>query len=961
MALPYRNPTITKSQARDKITPRFRYLVEVLSPKTQYSLVNAQAYFQEHLAAADYYTENISMRGEWIGKGARQLELQADVHRDEFLALCANEHPRVGGLLTQKQLSRRTQRNAAGYECSVANRRVFYDFTISAPKSVSIAALLAGDLRILDAHRQAVTAAVQAMEPFAETRVRTGGLSTDRTTGNLVCALFTHTTSRALDPHLHTHCVAFNATFDPVEKRWKALQNRQLLRAQKFVENVYYHSLAQSLLATGYGIRNHRRGDFDLREISQEWCTRFSKRHAEIERKTHALLEAHPEKASQNVYRIRENIAQRQRQTKIAGIGSAQLRERWISELSPEEQTLVAAIPRTLGRTLSSGISAEEALTWADRHLFERRSVVAEHELWRHALEFGRGSGFDVLALKRASAERCYLRNSASPDKVSLTGVLEREWQILEMVKAGVGRYSPFAPDIAGGGHPAGLDPEQQKAVTTILASRDLVTLFRGGAGTGKSFTLQAVVREIVSTGASVQVIAPQRQQASDLEAAGLHGATTVSEFLAKRSIIPGAVVVLDEAGQVGATQMESLLCTIREAGARLICSGDTRQHGAVESSDALRTIERYAGIQAAEIQTIRRQDPAQAETLCEAEAIREYRKAVAEAAHGSAEQSLARLERLGAVIECSPEERHRSLAETYADLAQKQQTVLVIGQTWTEVRQLNQAVRFALQRCGRVETSESALDIFEPVDVTDAQKLDARFYSAQSTVVFTRSMAGFRKNAHASVIEVTRAGLVVSGDGKVREIAISKLKYLRLCERRVIHIASGDKLQLKANATTHDGRRLCNGELVTVERVTADGRLLLRDGRQLPPDYRQFGYGFAVTSYASQGKTVDHVLFSDSGVRAATNREQWYVTISRGRKSVRVFTSDKESLQESIGRSGHRELAIDVFGAPVSGKNEWAQRWDAILRRIGERIRRISSAGISERCGEISSRMRHD
>ncbi len=933
----------------------------MLSPKTQFSLVNAQAYFQEHLAAADYYTENLSMRGEWIGNGARRLELQAEVHRDEFMALCANKHPSGGGLLTQKQQSRRTQRNAAGDDCSVANRRVFYDFTISAPKSVSIAALLAGDIRVLQAHRQAVTAAVQAMEPFAETRVRTGGLSTDRTTGNVVCALFTHTTSRALDPHLHTHCVVFNATFDPVEKRWKALQNRQLLRAQKFVENVYYHSLAQSLLGMGYGIRNHRRGDFDLREIPEAWCARFSKRHAEIERKTQALLEAHPEKASQNVYRIRENIAKRERQTKAAGIGSEQLRERWRGELSPEDQTVVEAIPRALGGAASSGISAEEALTWAERHLFERRSVVAEHELWRHALEFARGSAFDVDALQRASAERGYLRNPAWPDKVSLPSVLEREWRILEMVKAGVGRYPPLAPNAALGGHPVELDPEQQKAVTSILASRNLVTLFRGGAGTGKSFTLRAVVREIAAAGHPVQVIAPQRQQASDLETSGLPGATTLSEFLARKSMSRGSIVILDEAGQVGATQMEALLCLIRDAGGRLICSGDTRQHGAVEGSDALRTIEKYAGIEAAEIRTIRRQDPARAETLREAEAIREVRKAVAEAATGSPEQSLDRLERLGAVVECSPEKRPESLAAVYVELAGKGESVLVIGQTWTEVRQLNQAVRAALQGCGRVGDTESALEILEPVDVTDAQKQDARFYDAQSTVVFTRSVGGFRKNAHASVIEVNRAGLVVSGEGRVREIPHSKLTHLRLCERRTIPIASGDQLQLKANAKTHDGRRLCNGELVTVERVKSDGTVLLRDGRQLPPDYRQFGYGFAVTSYASQGKTVDHVLFSDSGVKAATNREQWYVTISRGRKSVRVFTSDKESLRESIGRSGHQELAMDVFGTPGSGKSVWAQRWDAFRRRLGERIRRISFAGLRERCAEISARMSHD
>ncbi len=106
------------------------------------------------------------------------------------------------------------------------------------------------------------------------------------------------------------------------------------------------------------------------------------------------------------------------------------------------------------------------------------------------------------------------------------------------------------------------------------------------------------------------------------------------------------------------------------------------------------------------------------------------------------------------------------------------------------------------------------------------------------------------------------------------------------------------------------------NGELVTVNKVLADGRIKLQDGRVLGNDYRRFVRGFAITSYASQGKTVDYVLFSDSTVKAATNQQQWYVTISRGRKGIRIFTSDKAQLRENISRSGDRELALDMAWA---------------------------------------------
>ena len=113
---------------------------------------------------------------------------------------------------------------------------MFYDFTFSPPKSVSIAALLADDARIIKAHEQAVAAALGQLESFAATRVRKNGQCAARTTGNIVAAVFRHETSRALDPHLHSHCIVFNATHDPVENCWKALENHEMLVAQQFIE-----------------------------------------------------------------------------------------------------------------------------------------------------------------------------------------------------------------------------------------------------------------------------------------------------------------------------------------------------------------------------------------------------------------------------------------------------------------------------------------------------------------------------------------------------------------------------------------------------------------------------------------------------------------------------------------------------------------------------------------------------
>lgn len=192
----------------------------VVTAKTQYSLSNAQSYFAEHLAVGDYYQEGQKVAGEWFGIGAAALGLSGTMREADFLALCENKSPKTGDCLTQRTNSVRDEDGSVA-----ANRRIFYDFTFSPPKSVSLVALVAEDKRILEAHSRALQIALGEFETFAATRIRKGKADGSRLTGNILAGLFTHDTSRALDPHLHTHCIVFNATFDQTEQRWKALQN----------------------------------------------------------------------------------------------------------------------------------------------------------------------------------------------------------------------------------------------------------------------------------------------------------------------------------------------------------------------------------------------------------------------------------------------------------------------------------------------------------------------------------------------------------------------------------------------------------------------------------------------------------------------------------------------------------------------------------------------------------------
>ncbi len=880
----------------------------VLSPKTQTNLKNAKQYFEEHLAVGDYYREAERVSGEWIGLGAEMLGLSGYVRQNDFLALCENAHPQTGKRLTQRLNETRTENAGTEDERTTANRRVFFDFTFSPPKSVSIVALVGGDRRIVQAHREAVKIAVKELERFAATRVRQGGSNADRSTENVIAALFQHDTSRALDPHLHTHCIVFNATHDGAEERWKALQNSRMLVAQKYVENVYYHELARALGSYGYSLENSRRGDFRIIGISQELCDRFSKRHREIDEQTRDFLARKPEKAEGNLNDIRDFLAHTLRSRKIRQLGPERLIGLWKKQLFAEEEATLQA-PTSSRQPIS--ITSYEAISWAEDHLFDRRSVVWEHELWRHALEFARGSQLALTELKRETASRDYIREANG--KLTRKDVLGREWRIVQMASQGAGRFSALSNTSAGGSR---LTDDQCKAFEQITASRDFVTLFRGGAGTGKSYVLRSLQDALVKDDKTTVVLAPQRQQVLDLERDGLTHAKTVAELLQNKTMPEGTIVIVDEAGQIAARQMLALLELAKERGGRVILSGDTRQHGPVQASDALRAIERYSGLQAAELNTIRRQNPERAKQKQERQKIRSYREAVKAAADGDIDKSFLALERMGTVLEATSEEMSTRVVRAYLDAIGHNESALVISQTRAEVRALNESIRGALRTQKRIDEDEHSVTALESIDLTAAQKLDPRFYPSDHVLVFNRRIAGCDQGTCGRMLAANTSGIFIETAGKIRVVRPKHADYLTVCTPLPLQISSGDRLQLKANAKAVGGELLANGEVITVRKVYASGKIALGDGRVLPADYRQFVRGYAVTSYGSQGKTVDHVLLSDSAVRAATNAQQWYVTISRGRKSVQIFTPDKDQLRHAIMRSGERELALNLAGS---------------------------------------------
>jgi hypothetical protein len=253
-------------------------------------------------------------------------------------------------------------------------------------------------------------------------------------------------------------------------------------------------------------------------------------------------------------------------------------------------------------------------------------------------------------------------------------------------------------------------------------------------------------------------------------------------------------------------------------------------------------------------------------------------------------------------------------------------------------VQRINKAVREGLKVCRLIGWDERRVQALVKVDLTEAEKRDERFYGEDAVVVFNRSVRGVEAGTKGRLCSALRNYLLVDVAGRLVTVTKSQLDRITVCRPVDVPVAPGERLHLKANRRLA-GTRATNGELVTVRRVDSEGGIELEDGRVLDPTYREFLPGYAITSHGSQGKTVDYVLFSDSAVEAATNDQQWYVTISRGRRGIRIFTPDRQQLRENICRSGRRTLAMDIAEPGKGGRRavlRWGTRVDGALRRFG-------------------------
>lgn len=883
------------------------------------SPISSSAVAVSYYEKDDYYAaggNDPDAQGQWLGEGAERLGLAGNVDRDVFKELLDGRMP------DGTQLG--VVREAGGER----EHRPGYDLTFSAPKSVTLAALVGGDKRVVVAHQLATRSAVAWLEKnAAATRVKSGGEIVREDTGNLLVATFQHDTNRNHDPQLHTHAVVLNAT-QRADGKWRSIESLHLFESKMGAGAVYRSALAIELQKLGYEIAStDRDGAFEIAGVSPEAIHEFSTRRQEIVESLMGRGLSGPEASAQAALMTRNSKTPENR---------AELGQEWSERASAigfDASRLVdqARERGDVSRAATAGDIAR-ALRNAISRLSDQEAAFKHSDLVRWTLANGMGQisveQAEHAIQREVAAGRLFGATVGSQHGWTTTSAIQQELRISSAIENGrdavAGAYSSRDAAVALASAP--LNGGQRAAAEMILSSSDRFVGVLGRPGTGKTFMLSSVRSALDERGFQVVGMAANAEAARQLqESAGITSGTihkhlrVAGSDLSRMSAGPSQaadiqsryakqVWVIDEASQVSNSAMRRVTTLAEKLGARVVLVGDTAQLGAIEAGKPFSRM-LAAGMRSAEMDEIRRQTDTR------------HASAVRDVIGGDIGAAMEKLRPETREIQ-DRDARLAAILDDWKAAGSERDKVLMLSARNSTRTELNDRARSILRGEGALRRENAAQQLLSAYS-TRADTALASSYKAGQVVHFPRALSslGIERGAYVRVESVdTRAG-VVQLDVNGRRVAWAPSligggtkQPPQIFVPRETSLAPGERIVWSKNNTALG---LTNGQRLTVLRTDAK-RMTVRteDGRQVEIDRstesgRHWEHGYAGTIYKSQGQTADRVLVdASSSDKKLLSQKAFLVAVSRQKSSLTIYTDSAEKLTRSVEASPGEKLS---------------------------------------------------
>ena len=713
----------------------------------------AQLYHQEEFANAreNYYTEGERVLGEWQGQLAERWGLSGDVQEQQFVRLSEGQHPETGEQLVRHQVAREYT-DSRGAKVHSMEHRAGWDATFSAPKSVSLTALVGGDDRVREAHRQSVRTALDEMERYVQARI--GGNYPAQTTGAWAVAKFEHDSSRPVGgyaaPQLHTHAVVFNVT-ETSDGSTRALQPQELYKSQQYATAVYRSELALQLQRFGYEIERGEHGQPEIKGYSKEYLEASSPRRQQI--KEH--MEAQGREGAGAA-----QIAAHQTRDAKQPLSREEVRIRHQAmavEHGNQPQRVLAKAYQRPGTELKpdgSQVAAQSGITYARERGMEREAVSDERSILRDALKHTMGESRlpEIRAEFSKRIESTELievpRREGFASRAFTTAEMQGyEREVIDRMKRGQGNREVFVDGTVRQQtmkHHPHLSVSQRGAVETILTNRDQMMALEGVAGAGKTTSLAAVREAAEAAGYRVEGLAPTSRAAQKLSEAGME-TQTLQRHLAGGEQPDGGqkrLYVIDESSMASTKQLHTFVERLKDHD-RVLFVGDTRQHEAVEAGKPYAQLQ-DAGLRTARLdEIIRQKDPA-------------LKEVVEKLARGEVREAIGNLNSQGRVHEIG--DRAERIREISREYVRSPDGTLVVSPDNESRREINENIHRSMQEKGLVQREEHGLRLlFTRQDLTGADRQYARNYQVEDVIRYSKGSKslGIKSGEYAKVVRI--------------------------------------------------------------------------------------------------------------------------------------------------------------------------------------------------------------
>ena len=846
------------------------------------SMRNVSAAQGQHYYSKDNYYSKSATRSasQWWGRGAEQLGLSGQVQKQQFKVL-------LEGYSSDGQQLRAKKKNTQG------QNRAALDMTFSAPKSVSLAALVGGDRQLESAHRVAVNRTLELVQSrYAQTRVRTKGDRQSITTGKLVVAQYHHDTSREKEPQLHTHCVVINTT-QLENGKWQSLHADSIWRHSKLIGQIYQNELACEVQRLGYEIEPRAHGQFELKGYTTEQLKAFSTRRQQI-------VNLVGENASR---RDKELACLATRQPKGEEIAREELLVWWHSEV--EFFGIKHPVPQPGRFALQD---AATAVRDGILHCSEREAGFNREAIEKFVLaEVGQ---FSFTAIQTAIDRDAQLIQTFER-RYTTQQALGRELATIRLMQEAKAQVLPIASkeQVERYLENKALTPGQQQAIALSTTTTDRVVAWQGVAGAGKTHALNEFQLIAQACGYTLKGYAPSSEAAKVLEQEVGIESTTVASLLAAGELEgfqSKQIWIVDEAGLLGAKDAYALLQRATHEKARVILVGDTRQLSGVEAGNPFRSLQN-AQMQTAYLDRSLRQR------------ILDLKAAVEAIAFGKIVQGFERLDCSNriAVIPDKKQRLSQIVRDYIALAADERETTIVLAGTNQERLDITLGVREQLKQQGILGATANLTQL-KPKDLTQVQARYAHHYAVGDVVVPIREYKrlGLTKFQPYIVEALDKNSLSLRAMNGTR-YTVDPMTFRKMVyTQQPIEIAVGDRLRWTRNDREKSRR---NGQEFTVVAIEPDNaQIQYKDGSTDKISLTQplaLDYALVSTIYSSQGKTADRVFIATD---STMGKESFYVAVSRAKHELKIYTEDKADLMERAQKSRTKENPLELLRRSV-------------------------------------------